>query len=125
MRTRFAVNAVEAPDHWVVSVEGELDGATVRRLGACLDELADRAPCTLILDTAKVRIVEFTGAETLMGVFRQLRQRGARVALRPSDRGAYKVLNRIGFHLEFTWNWLEPTDRVCTASPTAATTTWT
>lgn len=96
MTGRFTVDTVEAEDHWLVSVGGTLDAGTVGRLGACLHELAGCGPNRLVVDTAKVRIVEFSGVEALIGIVRHLRQQGTRVALRPDDGGAYKALRRMG-----------------------------
>ena len=97
---RLAVHAVEMEDHCVVSIAGELDAATVQSLRERLDELTDRGWRRLIVDAAKIRIVEFSGVEVLLQILSRLRQQGTQITLSPSDRGAYKVLHRIGAHLK-------------------------
>lgn len=100
MTGRLAVHAVEMEDHCVVSIGGELDAATVQSLRERLDELADVGSRRLVVDTAKIRILEFSGAEVLLGALSRLRQQGTQVTLSPSDSGACKVLHRIGAHLK-------------------------
>lgn len=100
MTGRLAVHAVEMDDHCVVSIGGELDAATVQSLQERLDELADRGSRPLVVDTAHLRILEFSGVEALLRVLSRLRRQGTQVTLSPSDSGACKVLRRIGADLE-------------------------
>jgi len=72
--TRASENLAE-----VVTVAGEIDIATYRRLRAALIEAVDDGPGTVVVDMAGVEWIDSTGLGSLVGALKRARDKGGTV----------------------------------------------
>lgn len=76
----------------VVTVAGDIDITSCRRLREVLVRLIDAGVTTVVLDLAHMDFVDSTGLDVLVGAQKRLRQRGGELVLRSPRPAARRVL---------------------------------
>jgi anti-anti-sigma factor len=96
-RREFGLEITEDADEIIVTLVGELDMYTSRRLEAGFDEVCGRKPsAVVILDLHEVDFVDSTGLGAIVNGLKRLRARGGDLALRALSPQAMKVLELTG-----------------------------
>lgn len=80
----------------VVRLIGDLDIATAEQLRVLLDEAAQSAPATLVVDLAGVEFLDASGLTVLVGLSRRLERSGTRLVLRSASPRIYRLFRVTG-----------------------------
>ena len=87
----------------LVAAEGEIDIYTAPRLHDVLEEALENTTRRLIVDIAGVSFIDSTGLTELIGAFRRLRERGARLEIVGSQHNVTRVFTITGLTDAFTF----------------------
>ena len=86
----------------VITVAGDIDITSCRKLREELGRLMDDGVKTVVLDLASMEFVDSTGLDVLVGAQKRLRQRGGELVLRSPRPAAQKVLEITRLDTVFT-----------------------
>ena len=93
-RLRWSVSRVES--EVVVSLDGELDLATVEPLSGILREILEQRPATVALDMARVSFIDSTGIRCLVNAASAAATDGCKVVVRRPTATVVRVLGICG-----------------------------
>jgi anti-sigma B factor antagonist len=79
-----------------LSLEGELDLASARRMEEHLAELEDARPARLVVDLQRLAFIDSTGLRLLIQADARARERGGELVLRPGDASVQRVFEMTG-----------------------------
>ena len=96
------VDAVRVGDRSIVTVVGDIDIDSCRRLRDELLDLIDAGVTTIVLDLAQMDFVDSTGLDVLVGAHKRLGQRGGELVLRSPRPAAQRVLEITRLDTVFT-----------------------
>jgi len=86
----------------VITVAGDIDITSCRKLREELVRLMDDGVTTVVLDLSSMEFVDSTGLDVLVGAQKRLRQRGGELVLRSPRPAAQKVLEITRLDTVFT-----------------------
>ena len=88
----FRIDVATVAATGVVSVAGDIDLHSCRRLREELTGLIEGGVTSVVVDLARMDFVDSTGLDVLVGAQKRLRQRGGELVLRSPRPAARKVL---------------------------------
>ena len=96
------VDVVSFGSRGLVTVVGDIDIDSCRRLREKLLQLIDAGATTVVLDLAQMEFVDSTGLDVLVGAHKRLSQRGGELVLRSPRPGTQRVLEITRLDTVFT-----------------------
>jgi anti-sigma B factor antagonist len=93
-RLRWSVSSAES--EVVVSLDGELDLATVEPLGRLLGEIVERRPTTITVDVARLSFLDSTGIHCLVNAAQTATRVDCRLVLRRPSATVVRILGICG-----------------------------
>lgn len=98
----FRIDVATVDSTGVVSVAGDIDLRSCRKLREELTGLIEGGVTSVVVDLAHMDFVDSTGLDVLVGAQKRLRQRGGELVLRSPRPAARKVLEITRLDTVFT-----------------------
>jgi anti-sigma B factor antagonist len=90
------ISSVSADGTFSISLEGELDLASARKMEERLEAIDEEGPSRVIVDLGKLAFIDSTGLRVLLLADARARERGYELVLRPGEPSVQRVFEVTG-----------------------------